>query len=187
MEQKPVSPQTTQQPAAPQQKSTSPQKDSKSYVVIALFVLVGFVVGKLAFDYLLPMVSKQFAASKNTKTTKTGAKSTEKKSGKPAARKSSKSGKAAVKAEPIDLKNAVTLTPSGEHEVKTPIAKTKQGVPDFMLNGIFFADNTDHGTALINDRIVQVGDNIEGAVVIAITMEGVELDYNGKTIRLVNR
>ncbi len=51
-----------------------------------------------------------------------------------------------------------------------------------ILSGVFFSQ--EQGYALINDQIVQVGDTVSGALVKSITLEGVKLDVQGKTIEL---
>lgn len=67
---------------------------------------------------------------------------------------------------PSPLPMAVTATPALEQEVKPREAS-------FVLNGIFFSEN--EGYALINNRIVKIGDEIEGATVVRITSDQVEL------------
>ena len=52
----------------------------------------------------------------------------------------------------------------------------------FDLNGIFFSEKV--GFALINNQIVKQGDKISGATVKQITLDGVELDKDGKILRL---
>lgn len=54
-----------------------------------------------------------------------------------------------------------------------------------ILNGIFFSG--DEGYALINNRIVKAGDEIEGAVVRQISAEEVELEFRGSRIKLSTR
>lgn len=62
---------------------------------------------------------------------------------------------------------AVTAPPALEQEAKNPEQVF------FALNGIFFSE--DEGYALINNRIVKVGDEIQGATVVRITSDEVEL------------
>lgn len=64
--------------------------------------------------------------------------------------------------------------------VKTPTPSVAS--PGFTLNGVFFSD--DHGSAIINNQIINEGDTIEGAKVISITLDGVELEIEGKSIKL---
>jgi hypothetical protein len=55
----------------------------------------------------------------------------------------------------------------------------------YVLNGLFSADNASY--ALINNSIVQAGDTIEGAKVVRITADNVELEVDGRTITLSNK
>lgn len=53
-----------------------------------------------------------------------------------------------------------------------------------VLNGVFFERGESY--ALINNKIVRVGEQIEGATVKEIAITGVELEFEGKTIRLLS-
>jgi len=57
-------------------------------------------------------------------------------------------------------------------------------LPTLVLNGIYFERGI--GFALINNKIVEVGDEVEGARVKEITLTGVALEFEGKTIRLIS-
>ncbi|MFA5356173.1 MAG: hypothetical protein WC301_02025 [Candidatus Omnitrophota bacterium] len=59
-----------------------------------------------------------------------------------------------------------------------------QPTPSFVLNGIFYAD--DGSYALINNRVVEPGDNIDGATVLKITADEVDLEFDGAGIKLLN-
>lgn len=54
--------------------------------------------------------------------------------------------------------------------------------PTLVLSGVFF--EKDFGYALINNQIVKIGDKINQATVKLINLEGVELEFNGKPIKL---
>ncbi len=56
--------------------------------------------------------------------------------------------------------------------------------PALVLNGIFYSQN--EGCALINNRIVKVGDVVAGATVKGINLNDVELESEGKIIKLTN-
>lgn len=60
-----------------------------------------------------------------------------------------------------------------------PLEKPKAPL---TLNGVFFSQ--DEGYALINNQIVKEGDIVEGAKVERITLEEVELVFEGKPIKL---
>lgn len=62
----------------------------------------------------------------------------------------------------------------------TDIQKPAQ--PSLTLNGVFFSE--DQGYALINNRIVKEGDLIDGVTVVRITLEEVDLNFQGQDIKL---
>lgn len=65
------------------------------------------------------------------------------------------------------------------------IEKEEKAPGQLKLNGIFFSGND--GYALINNQIVKTGDEVSGAEVLRITLDGVELKYADKTINLSNQ
>jgi len=76
---------------------------------------------------------------------------------------------------------AVTINPKIE-EPTNPSPLTSE--PTLVLNGVFFEQG--EGYALINNKIVRLGDEIEHAKVKEITIDGVMLDLDGKTIKLTS-
>lgn len=68
--------------------------------------------------------------------------------------------------------------------VETKAITPEAALPALALNGVFFSE--DEGYALINNRIVKKGDRIEGATVMKISMEEVDLDFGGSVIKLLN-
>lgn len=64
--------------------------------------------------------------------------------------------------------------------IREKLPKELKGL--FVLNGTFFSQ--DEGYALINNQIVKVGDVINGATVKRISLNEVELEANGQTIKL---
>ncbi len=67
-------------------------------------------------------------------------------------------------------------------EKKIPETSLPQNNQALVLNGIFFSDND--GYALINNQIVRENDLVDGAKVIKIAANNVELDREGKIITL---
>ena len=61
-------------------------------------------------------------------------------------------------------------------------AQTPPGLSSLALQGIFWG--TDRPQAIINRRILSVGDTIEGAEVTAISKEGVTLTHGGQQVEL---
>lgn len=56
--------------------------------------------------------------------------------------------------------------------------------PTLVLNGVFFEQG--EGYALINNQILRVGDEVSNAKVKEIAITGVELEFEGKTIKLAS-
>jgi hypothetical protein len=95
---------------------------------------------------------------------------------------------------PLDKKQDITTSQSAQ-ETQTPQATSS--LPDetrvepqkvsplaFVLNGVFFSG--DEGYALINNQIVKKGDKVKGATVKQITLEEVDLEWEGSLIKLSN-
>jgi hypothetical protein len=68
--------------------------------------------------------------------------------------------------------------------VETKIETQKEGPSSFTLNGVFFSGND--GYALINNRVVKKGDKIDGATVVQILLDEVDLEFGGSIIKLFN-
>jgi len=66
-------------------------------------------------------------------------------------------------------------------QVPPPVPQTHL---QLTLNGIFFSG--DEAYALINNEIVKEGDQVKGATVKKVTLEGVELDEGGSIIKINN-
>lgn len=63
-----------------------------------------------------------------------------------------------------------------------PAEEKKPAEVNFILNGIFVSDND--GYALVNNQIVRENDLVDGAKVVKITANTVELNNNGKLVSL---
>ncbi len=61
-------------------------------------------------------------------------------------------------------------------------SSAKETPPLFTLNGVFFSG--EEGYALINNRFVRKGDKIEGATVVQILLDEVELESGSSIIKL---
>lgn len=71
----------------------------------------------------------------------------------------------------------LTTTPSSP-----PPETINESPPSFILNGVFSSE--DECYALVNNKIVRVGDKIDGAEVLRIDLDAVELELNGSVIKL---
>lgn len=96
----------------------------------------------------------------------------------------------AVKNPPALLKNQepalvkvapVEQAPGAIQEVSQPQEKI---LPQLTLSGLFFSQN--QGYVLINNQILKEGDTIAGATVKSILLDGVELESEGRMIKLSN-
>ena len=84
----------------------------------------------------------------------------------------------------IAIPQSAVLPPLPE---KPSLVKEEQKPPEaaFVLNGIFFSDND--GYALINNQIVRENESVDGAKVMKITANTVELNNQEKLITLSTR
>lgn len=64
----------------------------------------------------------------------------------------------------------------------TAVTTPSQNLPSLSLNGIVISDNGN--VAIVNGRIVDLGDKIEGATVTNISSNEVTIDFEGKEIVL---
>ncbi len=65
---------------------------------------------------------------------------------------------------------------------KADVAMPDNPVVGLALNGVFFTEG--EGYALINNKIVKIGDEVGGAIIKKIDLDGVELEASGVTTRL---
>ena len=80
------------------------------------------------------------------------------------------------------LKEKTQAEKKVETIAQVPVAVKKEPEKSFVLNGIFFS--RDEGYALINNQIVKMGDTVDGATVLRIAEEEVELNSSGTSIKL---
>ena len=92
---------------------------------------------------------------------------------------------------PRSAKKDITLEPLSKAvspRESAPIEDTaeapKETPSSFTLNGVYFSGG--EGYALINNRIVKEGDIVDGATVVQIFLDEVELERDGSIIKLSN-
>ncbi len=141
--------------------------------------MIGVVIAKLAFDSVMP----NFKAKPEAET-KAVVKPAAKTSSKSTAAKGSKAAKGKSQANADEPSLSETFA-AAKKTVK-PAADTKSSDP-FVVSGIFVSDGDDKSSAIINNKIVQVGSTIDGALVEEIAIEGVTLSKDGKSFRLRNK
>jgi len=97
-------------------------------------------------------------------------------------------GHKVVKTQPEKEITAVVQTQQATLPAPLPVKPAplievqKKPEVSFILNGIFFSDND--GYALVNNQIIREDDSVDGAKVIKITPNSVELDNQGTIITL---
>ena len=74
------------------------------------------------------------------------------------------------------------ITPSAPSTPRAKVIQDTLPASNFVLNGIFFSGGSTY--ALVNNKIVQPGDSIDGAQVLSISAETVELKLGDSTITL---
>jgi type II secretory pathway component PulC len=144
--------------------SEDPKTRRKLYFIYALVVCLGIFIANFAFTYLTSSKNKSLISPKPHKIAKKENLSS------PAQLTPTK---AAPQSKPAPIK------------VKPASGSKRESTESLTLNGIFFSQND--GYALINNQIVKDGDTVDGAVVKKITADSVEVEYDGKTLKLYNR
>jgi hypothetical protein len=167
-------------PGAPQPVKPEPPKPKNTFSIKpllkgAVMLIIGVVIAKLAFDSVFkqqPKIQQPPAQPARSTIKTTGQKA-------PAAAKT-KSGK--NKNEP-ELSLSETFAAA-----KKATKPVQQSGEPYVLNGIFLSETDDASSAIVNNKVVQVGDSVDGAKVISITIEGVELIKEGaSTIKIRNK
>ncbi len=85
---------------------------------------------------------------------------------------------------PADKKQTVSSSQLSTEPAALQTSVSKESPPSFTLNGVFFSGA--EGYALINNRIVKKGDKIDGATVVQVLLDEVDLDFGGSIIKLSN-
>lgn len=85
---------------------------------------------------------------------------------------------------------AINLTAQETAETEPPALEPQElrklsvsAEPEFRLNGILY-DAEAGSIAIINNQILREGDSIEGAKLVSILRDEIELEFEGKTINL---
>jgi len=134
----------------------------KIYLLYALMICLGLFIANIFYGRLLPKPSL------NTTDTVTG--------GRPLIDKKQTVSSSQPPTEPAALQTSTS--------VETKMETQKESPPLFTLNGIFSSGN--EGYALINNRIVKKGDKIDGATIVQIFLDEVDLEFDGSIIKLSN-
>lgn len=153
-------PNAPQQPPQPEKKNKRGKPVLKKIALYILLTCLGVATAKIGFDYGLPVINKHISSARR-------------KSASQQPRTQSSAGTAQNK-------------PTGIEKITAPltsaVTKTKQAMSPFVISGIFM--DGEKGTAIINDRVVEIGDQVDGATVKDITLNTVVLETEDKTITL---
>jgi type II secretory pathway component PulC len=160
------------QPVKPGQPKIKIPFSIKPILKIIVLIIIGVLVAKLAFDSLKPKPETAPASAKKTI--------------KPVVQKGTTAGKTKTgkskTAEPVSLSETFA---AAKQAAKQPASRTSD--EPFALNGIFLSEADGMSSAIVNNKVVQLGDSVDGALVTAISIEGVELSKDGRKFTLRNK
>jgi cytoskeletal protein RodZ len=151
------------EPPKPQNPNQPAEKSGfKVYLLYGVLIVLGIFLAKVAFDMFSPR------SNGKPKSSASYSKSSKNPAGSSAGSSQTKTSslRPAQKAEPI----------------KALKKRFREATEPYILSGVYF--DADKGYCIINDQILEEGDEIEGAEVVKITLDEVVLDSKGKTIRL---
>ena len=143
----------------PTQRPLPPKSKPKPFLLYILVLVCGFFLSHFIFN-LLGNKAKTTTLIKNTTS---------------AAKTPAQNIMAQTKETKISEPQTVIAPPPSVEE-------KRNSQTNFILSGIFFSDNG--GYALVNNQIVRENDMVDGATVKMITVNTVELDNAGLTVRL---
>ncbi|MFA5100421.1 MAG: hypothetical protein WC547_06025, partial [Candidatus Omnitrophota bacterium] len=163
------------QPPKPQEPKPKREFSIKPLIKALVMIIIGVVIAKLAFDSVVPMFNPpQKSAVKEAK---------------PGSKRAAHRGAVPSKSKNAKGKQAETLSLSEQFAAAKIAAKPapQQSGDQFVLNGIFLSEGDGMSSAIVNNKVVQVGDSVDGALVQSITIDGVELTKDNSPIKLRNR
>jgi len=137
-------------------KSRKPAIDIKLLLLYGLLVIIGIVAAKYALDFFMPKKPAQGTAQAGKKNFMPPFITVV----------GDQKGGATQEKGLLSIKKKSPTAPSGP----------------FTLTGIYFSG--DKGYCIINNKILEEGQEVDGAKIVAISLEEVELQMQGKSIRL---
>jgi hypothetical protein len=173
--QPPATPPVQNPPPKSQEKKPKSDFSIKPLIKAAVMIIIGVVVAKLAFDSLVPKEAPP--PKKEIKGTKPALKPVAQPAAIPAAPKKTGKGKQAE----------LSLSEQFAAAKKTAKPGPQQSTDQFTLNGLFLSEGDGLSSAIVNNKVVQEGDSVDGAVVKSITIEGVELSKDDAVIKIRNK
>mgnify|MGYP003394695586 CR=1 FL=1 len=159
-------------PVITPQEKVKPNKpvnkfDFKTIFLYVVLIGLGAVLANYAFNFFTPKHSKSAAPQFQNAISKPVA-------------------QPLIKFIPGKQHAATPPLPAVEKKKDQPLISIKKkvtpAVNPYTLSGIFFSGN--QSSCIINDKILELGDSVEGAKVIRIDPEEVELQLESKTIKL---
>ncbi len=154
-----IKPPPPPQPGEVKSARPASKTDSKIIFLYILLIAVGAVAAKYAFDFFVP--KSQSAGNK-------------------------KSIGPLIKITPNKKQDASSAGVPGAQKKDQPLIslkkKTVQSANPYTLSGIFASGDSNY--CIINDKVAGEGDLVDGAKVIQISNEEVELQTNERTFRI---
>ena len=167
-----IPPQEELKNASSSQKGTKPDKpagkfDFKTFFIYIILIGLGIILTKYAFDFFAPGRAKTTGAQSQ----KTAVKA---------------SSPPLFKLIPKKQQTAPPVVSAPAQKENQPLLSIKkkfnQAVTPFILSGIFSSGEKSY--CIINDKILEQGDSIDGARITRISIDEVELQLNDKSIKL---
>lgn len=140
----------------------NPKPKNKTYLLYALVVFIGFFLAYVFFGLLPkpPRLNTNIEVKKQAQINNLQALSL----------------KQGIPEAPPPPTTASAVTPP------LSVETAREFGTNFVLNGVFFSE--EGGYALVNNQIVKEGDKIDGATVKRITLDSVELEFQGRPLTL---
>jgi len=168
-------------PAAPTAAVPKPAGNKKAvkinpFIIYGFIAVLGVFLASLLFGLMSRLTSRNHPSAQATGIAeKNPASLAEEK----------KQELASIKQEPPQVPAAEIIPDQPQQLAKAEDIRNTVDPSSFKLSGLFFSDS--EGYVLINNEILKEGDQIEGAVVKHISLDGVELDLQGQSIKLTNK
>lgn len=146
--------------------SVEQRPSSKKFILFYVgALLLGALCAKLFFTYVVPSFVKKFEKPQLVSQTKP----------KPLSSQTDAPRSASSQSNPIVLPEIIKKVSQKADTTLGP----ESGI---TLNGVFFSE--DEGYALINNQIAQEGDMVAGAKIMKITVDEVELEIDGRLVKI---
>lgn len=168
--------QQAKQPSPAQPPAKKAPFDPKPLIKGLVFAVIGVIAAKIAFDNFMPAFTGQqkqpVCAIKKPAAAK-----------KPSPASSSKKKISGGQKQP---EKSLSEQFNEAKKIARPAPAAAQSQDSFTLNGIFLSEGDNKSSAIVNDKVVMEGDTVSGAMVTKISIDGIELEKDGRTIKIRN-